>query len=96
MGTLRDRLSYDSTPPIASDLYASRFLFESPHVRANMSWLCMLKTAFLRNAGVVEGAALMAKIFREFKFDPEATTVSTPILEVLENKRGVCKTSPTL
>jgi transglutaminase-like putative cysteine protease len=33
----------------------------------------------------------MAKIFDEFEFDPEATTVSTPVLEVLENKRGVCQ-----
>jgi transglutaminase-like putative cysteine protease len=33
----------------------------------------------------------MAKIFKEFKFDPEATTVSTPVLEVLANKRGVCQ-----
>jgi hypothetical protein len=33
----------------------------------------------------------MAKIFKEFTFDPEATTVSTPILEVLEKKRGVCQ-----
>jgi transglutaminase-like putative cysteine protease len=35
--------------------------------------------------------ALMARIFSEFKFDPEATTVSTPVLEVLEKKRGVCQ-----
>ncbi len=33
----------------------------------------------------------MAKIFKEFTFDPEATTVSTPVLEVLEKKRGVCQ-----
>lgn len=25
------------------------------------------------------------------KFDPEATTVSTPVMEVLEKKRGVCQ-----
>lgn len=29
----------------------------------------------------------MAKIFKEFTFDPEATTVLTPILEVLEEAR---------
>ena len=33
----------------------------------------------------------MAKIFREFKFDPKATTVATPVLTLLEEKRGVCQ-----
>jgi transglutaminase-like putative cysteine protease len=33
----------------------------------------------------------MQKIFSEFKFDPETTTVATPVLEVLEKKRGVCQ-----
>jgi transglutaminase-like putative cysteine protease len=33
----------------------------------------------------------MSKIFTEFKFDPAATTVSTPVLEVLKNRRGVCQ-----
>lgn len=90
--TLRDRLSYDSTPPIASDLYASRFLFESPHVRVKHELALYAEDCFPPGMPVLLGAqALMAKIFREFKFDPEATTVSTPILEVLENKRGVCQ-----
>ena len=35
--------------------------------------------------------ALMNRIYTEFKFDPAATTVSTPVLKVLENKRGVCQ-----
>ncbi len=40
---------------------------------------------------LVGARALMAKIFAELTFDPEATTVSTPVMEVLENKRGVCQ-----
>ena len=35
--------------------------------------------------------ALMARIFKEFTFDPKATTVATPVLKVLEKKRGVCQ-----
>ena len=33
----------------------------------------------------------MARIFREFKFDAKATTVATPVLQVLQEKRGVCQ-----
>ncbi|SNS39340.1 Transglutaminase-like enzyme, putative cysteine protease [Azospirillum sp. RU38E] len=35
--------------------------------------------------------ALMRHIFSEFSFDPTATTVSTPIAEVLTKQRGVCQ-----
>ncbi|MBI1317530.1 MAG: transglutaminase family protein [Candidatus Hydrogenedens sp.] len=34
---------------------------------------------------------LMGRIFREFKYDPQATTVATPIKEVLEHRHGVCQ-----
>lgn len=33
----------------------------------------------------------MHKIHEEFTFDPTATTVSTPVMEVLAQKRGVCQ-----
>jgi transglutaminase-like putative cysteine protease len=34
---------------------------------------------------------LMTRIDTDFTFDPKATTVSTPVLEVLQNRRGVCQ-----
>lgn len=41
---------------------------------------------------VIDGAIdLSLRIFKEFKFDPSATDVSTPITEVLLNRRGVCQ-----
>ncbi|MFH1660599.1 MAG: transglutaminase family protein [Pseudomonadota bacterium] len=89
---VRDRLAYDSTDPIPADLDATRFLFESPHVRVKHELADYAADCFPPDTPVLVGAkALMAKIFREFTFDPEATTVSTPVLEVLENKRGVCQ-----
>ncbi|MBS1141807.1 MAG: Transglutaminase-like protein [Proteobacteria bacterium] len=89
---VRDRLAYDSTDPLPEDLDATRFLFESPHVRVKHELAAYAADCFPPKRPVLVGAkALMAKIFREFTFDPEATTVSTPVLEVLENKRGVCQ-----
>jgi transglutaminase-like putative cysteine protease len=35
--------------------------------------------------------ALVTAIFREFTYDPRATDVSTPILDVLRTRRGVCQ-----
>ena len=89
---VRERLAYDASAPDPDDLYASRFLFESPHVRVKHELADYALDCFPEGLPVLLGAqALMAKIFREFKFDPEATTVSTPVLEVLEKKRGVCQ-----
>ncbi len=34
---------------------------------------------------------LMERIFTEFRYDPEVTTVSTPVHEVLAHKHGVCQ-----
>jgi len=89
---VRDHLAYDSTDPQPADLDATRFLFESPHVRIKHELAAYAADCFPPGRPVLVGAErLMAKIFEEFEFDPEATTVSTPVLEVLENKRGVCQ-----
>ena len=34
---------------------------------------------------------LLNRIHTELKFDPTATTVSTPVMEVFERRRGVCQ-----
>src|SRR4029079_6261754 len=37
------------------------------------------------------GIDLMARIHRDFKFDPQATTVATPVDQGLRQRRGVCQ-----
>lgn len=90
---VRDRLAYDAAAaPRPEDLDATRFLFESPHVRIKHELANYAADCFPPQTPILIGTqALMAKIFEEFTFDPEATTVSTPVMEVLENKRGVCQ-----
>jgi transglutaminase-like putative cysteine protease len=34
---------------------------------------------------------LMARIHRDFTYDPRATTIATPLVEVFEKRRGVCQ-----
>lgn len=89
---LRERLTYKGTPPLPEDLAASHYLFESDFVRIKSEFAAYSADCFSEGRPVLEAAqALMDKIFKEFKFDPQATTVATPVMEVLAKKRGVCQ-----
>ncbi|MDR3324060.1 MAG: transglutaminase family protein [Zoogloeaceae bacterium] len=89
---LAARLAYRSEPPLPEDLQAKRFLFESPHIRVKHELAEWSAPCFVPHAPVLESARrLMEKIYTEFEFDPNTTTVSTPVLEVLAKKRGVCQ-----
>ncbi len=48
--------------------------------------------SFPRDQGILIGAVdLMHRIRREFKYDPKATVISTPLKEVFEKRHGVCQ-----
>jgi transglutaminase-like putative cysteine protease len=89
---LAQRLAYARGAPLAADLAAKRFLFESPHVRIKHELSVYAEDCFAPDAPILLSASrLMEKIHAEFDFDPEATTVATPVMTVLEKKRGVCQ-----
>ncbi|MCC8936449.1 hypothetical protein CI1B_07270 [Bradyrhizobium ivorense] len=48
--------------------------------------------SFPPDRGILAGAAdLMRRIRSEFKYDPKATVISTPLRDVFEKRRGVCQ-----
>lgn len=48
--------------------------------------------SFPAGSGVLTGAVdLMHRIRTEFKYDPKATVISTPLREVFEKRHGVCQ-----
>lgn len=85
-------LTYSGKPLLPELLEACRFRFESPYVRLKRNFVEFSDSCFPVGRPMLEGAhALMNKIFTEFTFDAEATQVATPLVEVLENRRGVCQ-----
>jgi transglutaminase-like putative cysteine protease len=61
-------------------------------VRASVDFRLRARKFFQRNTPLLAGAVdLTRRIFEDFKFDPRATTVATPLEEVLEKRRGVCQ-----
>lgn len=79
------------TPP-ATPLDASQYLFASPQVSLSAALAEFARASFPAGQPVLVGARhLMERIYREFTFDPTATTVATPLAEVLRLRRGVCQ-----
>lgn len=79
-------------PLDAATLDASRYRFESTYVRIKPALADYARDCFVPATSLMVGVfALMQKIHREFRFDPAATLIATPLIEVLEKKRGVCQ-----
>lgn len=89
---VREALSYSSRPFSAERLEACRYRFESPQVRLKQRFVAYADSCFVPGRPLLLAVqALMEKIFNEFTFDATATQVATPLLEVLERRRGVCQ-----
>lgn len=73
-------------------LGASEFIYTSLLIDTHDSYADYAKPSFAPGRPVLEAAIdLCARIFTDFKFDPAATTVTTPVDEVFEKRRGVCQ-----
>jgi transglutaminase-like putative cysteine protease len=69
-----------------------QFIFDSPQVRASVELADYAAQSFPAGTPLVAGARdLTRRIFSDFKYDPKATTVATPLEEVWEKRRGVCQ-----
>lgn len=76
--------------PVRAD--AARFLFESPYVRVKREFSDYAHASFGAQRPLLEAVSdLMRRIHADFEFDPRATTVATPVLRLLEDRRGVCQ-----
>ena len=63
-----------------------QFVFDSPQVRASFELADYALASFPPGTPLLAGAAdLTRRIFTDFKFDPTATTVATPLEEVWKN-----------
>ena len=74
------------------DVEAAQVLFESPHVELFRDLSSYASPSFGRGRPVVAAARdLTRRIHADFKFDPRATSVSTPLREVMAKRHGVCQ-----
>jgi transglutaminase-like putative cysteine protease len=68
------------------------FVFDSPLLRADPKLAAYARPSFTAGAPLLAAALdLNRRIHADFKYDRVATTVATPLEEVMEKKRGVCQ-----
>lgn len=74
------------------ELEAQQHVFDSPQVVCSVELAAYAARSFPAGRPLLEGArALTARIHAEFAYEPGVTTVTTPVAEVLERRRGVCQ-----
>jgi transglutaminase-like putative cysteine protease len=68
------------------------YIFASPLVPVQRPVTGYAAVSFAPGDGILAGAVdLMHRIRTEFKYDPKATVISTPLKEVFEKRHGVCQ-----
>ena len=85
----RDAL-YESVAPDVLD--AKLYQLESPLVPAITGLEGLTDECFPPGRSLLDASmALMAKLYRDWRYDPTATTIATPLRRVLESRAGVCQ-----
>jgi transglutaminase-like putative cysteine protease len=79
--------------PVSPEVVAPyEFVFDSPQIRASQELAAYAHESFADRTPLLVGATeLTRRIFKDFKYDPKATTVATPLEEVWQKRRGVCQ-----
>jgi transglutaminase-like putative cysteine protease len=68
------------------------YVFASPLAPVQPPVTSYASASFPMGRGILAGAVdLMHRIRNDFKYDPKATVVSTPLREVFEKRHGVCQ-----
>lgn len=87
--SVRQRLQTDLNPDLVE---ARQFVMDSPLVTVFPELVRYAAPSFPNGRPILEAAYdLMQRIYQEFDFVPGVTTITTPLGEVLQQRRGVCQ-----
>lgn len=86
---VRDRCASDT---LTADSASGEFRFDSPYIARKPAYADYAAPSFPRDRPLLDAIRdFTARIYRDFKFDPRATTVATPLDDVFKKRRGVCQ-----
>ena len=74
------------------ELEAYQFVFTSPMTSTGADVKTYAAPSFQPGAPVLAGALdLVGRIYRDFAYEKDATTIDTPVAQVLARRKGVCQ-----
>lgn len=86
---VRDELAAHTRP---DTLEAFEYVFDSPFVAVGAELAAYARPSFAAGRGLLDAVDdLSHRIHTEFKYEPNTTSIDTPVLEALKAKRGVCQ-----
>jgi transglutaminase-like putative cysteine protease len=86
---VRDCLQHERTP---AELEAYQYVFDSPYVISSAALRRYATASFPVGRPLLAAVLdLTRRIHTDFTYDPKATSVSTPLDEVLHHRLGVCQ-----
>jgi len=87
--TARERMRYHRAARYNA---ATEFLFGSPYVPRDDKFAAYARPSFQPGRGLLEAARdLCARVHADFRYEAQATDASTPALEALDLRMGVCQ-----
>ncbi len=76
----------------ADTFEAYQFVLDSPRVPPTPEFTAYAEQSFSKARPILECAVdLCHRIFTDFKYDQDATTVTTPVTEAMRSRHGVCQ-----
>lgn len=76
----------------AETYQALEFVFDSPRCRASPDLAAYAELSFPKGRPIREAVGhLMQRLHGDWKYDPTATNVTTPVEQVFHHRRGVCQ-----
>jgi len=77
---------------LRNDLEGMSYTLESPMVAVDAQLLDYARPSFTPGRAIDEAVAdLMQRIYTEFTYDPEFSSIATPLRDVMEHRSGVCQ-----
>jgi transglutaminase-like putative cysteine protease len=88
----QEALDHLATTLNPETIEAREFLLNSPMIECSEALANYARPSFEPDRSLKACVSdLTSRIFTDFAYDPDFTTVATPLTEVLEHKRGVCQ-----
>lgn len=87
--TIRQRLQTDSDPEV---LEIRQYILDSPMVPTMPELRGYAEKSFPKGQPLLEAVEdLTTRLYTDFIYDPNFTTIATPLTDVIEHRRGVCQ-----